>query len=374
MTGQTHKKNLLIYAGGSVFGRLMAADLLERTGARLLLVGPKGDAEAQAARDLDPTGERVRAAHADLEDEAGLRAALDGMDAAVCCVRGFQGMPVSLLEACMERGLAYFDIADSRAYMHRVLARRPAIESSGITAGSGLGILPGLSALMTAYAVAELELEEIARVDVAVYIGSHRARGVGALAAALRCAGRPLARNIHGWSGRTRADFPQPIGRRKVYNFDAPDYDLFPGLFGLRQDRIRVRLGFELDIVNRVLGVLGLMRRVGLRPRYKGLLTTALLGMSAPLRAVGEDSGGVQVTARGISGRPGRHAAIRAGSLSVVARDARLLSVLPCATAVACYLDGDLPTGLLDWRGWIAPEKMWDRLRANGLAVEWKRE
>ena len=79
----------------------------------------------------------------------------------------------------------------------------------------------------------------MARVDVAVYIGSHRARGVGALAAALRCAGQALARDVYGWSGRQRAMFPPPIGKRKVYNFDAPDYDLFPGpCSACRQDRI----------------------------------------------------------------------------------------------------------------------------------------
>jgi len=365
---------ILIYAGGSVFGRLLAADLLAHTSARLILVGPDGAAERAAAQELDADGRRVQAERASLDDEAALRRLLAGMAAAVCCVRGFRGLPPTLIDACLASGVAYFDIADSRDYVHRVVSRRPAIEAAGLTAGAGLGTLPGLSALMTEHAIRSLGLYEIARVDIAVYIGSHRARGVGALAAALRSTGKPLAHNVYGWSGRQRAEFPPPIGKRKVYNFDAPDYDLFPGLFGVRQDRIRVCLGFELDVVNRGLAILGLLRRMGWRWRYRGPLITLLLGLSAPLRAVGEDDGGMLVTVRGIASRPGHHAMIRAGTTGVVTADARLLAVLPCAVAVARWLEGRLPPGLLDWRSWIEPEEMWQALRARGLAVTFAAE
>ncbi len=342
--------------------------------ARLLLVGPQPDAERAAARELDPTGERVRAAHADLADPAGLAHLLVGMDAAVCCLRGFQGVPTTLVEACIAGHVAYFDIADNRRFVGRVLDLRAEIAAAGIAAGTGLGALPGLSALMSEYARTELDLIEVARIDIAFYIGSHRARGVGALAAAVRGTGRPVARHVYGWSGRQRADFPAPIGRRKVYTFDAPDYDLFPALFALPPDRIRVRLGFDRDLVNRALAALGLLRRMGWRWRYKGPLLTLLLGLSAPLRAVSEDDGAIQASVRGIAPRPAQHTVIRAGTLNIVAPDARLLFVLPCALAVAQHLVAPWPPGLLDWRTWIAPAAMWDALRARGLTVTWTRE
>src|SRR5205085_12131499 len=123
---------VLIYAGGSVFGRLLAADLLERTDARLLLVGRDGGPEEAAARDLDPGGRRIRAGRADLKDGPGLRRLLAGMTVAVCCVRGFRGVPASLVDACIAQGVAYFDIADSRGFVRRVLDRRPAIEAAQI--------------------------------------------------------------------------------------------------------------------------------------------------------------------------------------------------------------------------------------------------
>ena len=94
---------VLVYAGGSVFGRLLADDLLAATTARLLLVGPNGGPEREAARDLDPSGERVTAAQAPLDDEAALRALLAGVSAAVLCVRGFRGLPLTLLDACSPR-------------------------------------------------------------------------------------------------------------------------------------------------------------------------------------------------------------------------------------------------------------------------------
>jgi hypothetical protein len=364
----------VIYAGGSVFGRLLAADLLAHTPARLILAGPVPDLERDAAADLDPSGARVRAAAADLEDPASLAGLLRGVTAAVCCVRGFRGVPATLVDACAAAGVAYFDIADNRDFVRRVLQRRSAITAAGITAGTGLGLLPGLSALMSHYGREQLDLTEVARIDISVYIGSHRARGVGALAAALRCAGRPLARHVYGWSGRQRADFPEPIGRRKVYNFDAPDYDVFPTLFPMRADRIRVRLGFDRDLVNRGLAALGIVRRMGWRWRYRGPFITLLLALSAPLRAVSEDDGAIQAEVRGIAPRPGHHAIIRAGVLNIVAPEARLMMVLPCSIAVARYLAGQLTPGggLLDWRTWMPAAEMWDALRARGLAVTWE--
>ena len=363
---------VLLYDGGSVFGQLLAANLLAATAARLILVGPDGRPERAAARALDPSGARVSTAVAGLDDPAALLPLMEGITAAVCCVRGFRDLPATLLDACAARRVAYFDIADTRAYLGRILERRTLIAAQEITVGTGLGIVPGLSALMTSYAIAELALYEVARVDVDLYIGSHRARGVGALAAALRCAGRPLAPNVYGWSGRQRVVFPPSIGLRRLYNFDAPDYDLFPDLFAVRPDRVRVRLGFELDIVNRVLWILGLLRRIGFRWRYRGPLIRGLLAASAPLRAVGEDAGAVQVTVRGIASRPGHHAVIRAGTISIVAADARLLMVLPCALAVTGYLAGNQPPGILDWRTWIAPTDMWAALRAHGMTVAWQ--
>src|SRR5690242_11979731 len=204
MEAESRTPAVLIYDGGSVFGQLLARELLAQTAARLVLVGPEGQREERAAHALDPAGRRVRAGRANLEDAAGLRDLLEGVDAAVCCVRGFRGVPATLVDVCASLGSAYFDIADSRGYVERVLDRRALIAARGITAGTGLGLLPGLSSLMAAHAIAELQLYEVARIDTALFIGSHRPRGMGALTAALRCAGRPLARNVYGWSGRQR--------------------------------------------------------------------------------------------------------------------------------------------------------------------------
>ena len=168
---------ILLYGDGSLFMSLLARELLQHTSARLILAG-RDDARARrAAHALDPDGRRVGSGAASLEDGAALLALLDGVAAVVCCVRSFRGLPATLVDACLARGVAYFDCADSRAYVARVRDRRALIAERGITVGTGLGMTPGISALAVAYAIAELELTEVARIDTAIYVGSRRARG-----------------------------------------------------------------------------------------------------------------------------------------------------------------------------------------------------
>src|SRR3954463_3528623 len=109
MDDERRTPTVLIYDSGSVFGQLLARELLAQTTARLLLVGPEGKREERIARELDPTSGRVRAGLASLEDAAGLHTLLEGVDAAVCCVRGFRGVPATMVDVCAARGIAYFD-------------------------------------------------------------------------------------------------------------------------------------------------------------------------------------------------------------------------------------------------------------------------
>src|SRR4029077_9500528 len=47
---------------------------------------------------------------------------------------------------------------------------------------------------------------------------------------------------------------PPPFGPRTVFNFEAPEYDLFPGLLGVRA--VSVKVGFELRSATRALALL----------------------------------------------------------------------------------------------------------------------
>ncbi len=50
---------------------------------------------------------------------------------------------------------------------------------------------------------------------------------------------------------------PQPFGRRAVFNFDSPEYDLFPALLGVGS--VAVKVGFEFPLANYAFALLALL-------------------------------------------------------------------------------------------------------------------
>src|SRR5205823_11747141 len=108
-----------------------------------------------------------------------------------------------------------------------------------------------------------------------------------------RCAASAIAKS---WTCRP------PFGRRGVFNFQSPEYDLFPELLGAKA--VSVKVGFESR-----LGTYGFAALAKLGLGY-GRRTTALLDL--PCRLVGwyGHSGGVVMTQLFLADGSMRRAAI----------------------------------------------------------------
>src|SRR5207245_5118818 len=95
------------------------------------------------------------------------------------------------------------------------------------------------------------------RARVTLFIGNRNPKGTAAIRSAVGAIGKPIAApqgTLVGFRDREVVPLPEPFGRRAVYNFDSPDYDLFPGLLGVRA--VSVKLGFELRSATRALALL----------------------------------------------------------------------------------------------------------------------
>ena len=53
--------------------------------------------------------------------------------------------------------------------------------------------------------------------------------------------------------------FPPPVGRRRVYNCDVPELELFPSVFGART--VRFSAGLELNLLNHLLSLCAIPSR-----------------------------------------------------------------------------------------------------------------
>ncbi len=80
-----------------------------------------------------------------------------------------------------------------------------------------------------------------------LFIGNHNPKGQAAVRSLVGGLGRPIAApqgTLRGFRDREVVPLPFPFGLRGVFNFDSPEYDLFPALLGVRA--VAVKVGFEL--------------------------------------------------------------------------------------------------------------------------------
>jgi hypothetical protein len=64
-----------------------------------------------------------------------------------------------------------------------------------------------------------------------------------------------------GWGDSQVLEFPPKVGRRRVYNCDVPDLELFPTRYGART--VRFQAGLELGLLNRLVAFSGVLARYG---------------------------------------------------------------------------------------------------------------
>jgi hypothetical protein len=91
---------------------------------------------------------------------------------------------------------------------------------------------------------------------------------------------------LRGFSDGTVVELPAPFGRRRVYTFESPDYDLLPARLGV--SALEVRVGFEMAMA----GVsFSLLSRLG---SHWGDGAAGFLGaVGRPLSGVGHSGGAV---------------------------------------------------------------------------------
>jgi hypothetical protein len=309
----------VVFGGYGTFGAQVARELA-RMGVPLTIAG-RDAAKAEAfARELGPAHRRLAA---DVTQPDSCRAALQQQTVAVNCAGPFGAFGPALLEACLEAGCHYADIADDRAYAARVRSYDTAFRQRNLAAVYGCSSLPGISGAL-ALAARDLGPAMTPRhARVTLFIGNDNPKGRAAIASAVRVLGKPVRAPqgiLTGFGDRAMVPLPPPFGRREVFNFESPEYDLFPGLLGVRS--VAVKFGFELREANLTFALLA-----ALASNY-GDRTVALLERVGRLSRGRGCSGGAVMTELFFA-----DGSIRRASLSSP-RDGQRMAALPCALVV----------------------------------------
>jgi hypothetical protein len=160
-----------------------------------------------------------------------------------------------------------------------------------------------------------------------LFIGNDNAKGEAAIASLLRQLGRPIAApqgSLRAAAGCARVPLPPPLGPRTACDFDGPEHDLLPELLGV--GHVEVKVGFELPLVTRALGLLGRLR-LPAAERTAGWLSR----LGNLTRGLGSSAGAVMAELTWPDGTS-RRAAL------VAKEEGQRLAALPCVLAVEALL------------------------------------
>lgn len=290
------KRKILVLGGYGTLGGQISSMLVKDPAIECIIVG-RDAVRGQAFAHSIGAGFRPL----DEQRSGALAVALQGAFAVVDASGPFQGRSYAVPEACIQQGLHYADVADSRRYVAGISLLDREARAKGSLLVSGAGAIPAAAgALIDSMAD---RFDRIDEIHTAVSVGNRDPRGAAALRAILSYAGSPLSmlerggwRDVYGWSRPQTVRFPAPIGRRRVYLADGPDLDIFPKRYGAHT--VTDRMGMQLKLFNHGLYVLARLKRhkrIADLPRH----ARSLIKASRLFKKQGDAAGGLRVTVRG---------------------------------------------------------------------------
>jgi len=354
-------QTVTVLGGYGVFGGRIAEALARHPGCQIRIAGRDARAGSNFAHRL---GTEFRPC--DLEDPATLRSAIEGSRIVIHTAGPFQGSDYRVARQCLECGAHYLDLADGREFVAGIGALDREARDRDLLVASGVSSTPAItSALIRELAPEFAVLEEI---RIALSPGNQNPRGASTIGAVLTY----LSRKIRyweggrwvwrdGWGDSCRREFPPPVGRRRVYNCDVPDLELFPAEFGART--VRFQAGLELNLLNHLLSMCRWPGWLfGWRPERHARL---FLNLSLMLYPLGSRNGALAVWLRG-QDRAG--APIERRIAIVTDYDGPATPSSPAIILARKLLDGPPPrSGAFPCIGFISYDEIVTHLRPLGV-------
>ncbi len=293
----------------------------------------------------------------DVEDPVSLRAALRPGDVLLDTVGPFQERTTALVEAAIEIGCDLVDIADSRAYVARLLALEPRIAAAGIRVLTACSSVSAISAACVRLS----GIEAPVRVTGCLAPAARYASTPGSGASLLRSVGQPvfvirdgaLTRRT-GWRDTHAFTMPPPIGRTRGYLFETADAVTLPR----RWPSLRT-VDFYVD--SRV-PLLNLYFSLAARSRPVWLLAARMLGLGLRFaRALGSPTGCLAFEVEGPDGRVVRRALI-------AAENGYFTPIAPAVLAARALVEGRFsPRGLIPPDQHVDPQAILAYLASLGI-------
>ena len=290
---------ILLLGASGVFGSRLAERLAPEPGIALTLAGRRRES-------LVMVRDRIGGGAIRILDRDWIEARdLAGYDMVIDAAGPFQNSGTRLVEAALEAGIDYVDLADGREWVVGFAERfDQRARLAGVRLVTGASSIPALSHAVLNELTAGWQ--RIDSIRIGIFPGNRAPRGLSVVEAILSYAGKPFRvfrngewRDDWGWGRLHRTD-AGPAGKRWASACDTPEQELLVTRYRPSASAEFVA-GMELSILHVGLWLLSLPVRGGwirsLRPWSKPLLTVARW-----LLPFGTDKGAMLVEATGIDG------------------------------------------------------------------------
>jgi hypothetical protein len=242
-----------VLGGYGIFGGRIAEALAHDSRCRVRVLGRNPKMGANFAQRI---GAEFRACF--LDDPPTVRSAIDGSFLVIHGAGPFQAADYEVAKLCLEIGAHYIDLADARDFVDGVGVLDTEARRRGLMVASGVSSTPAITSALINELIAEFsQLDEI---HTALSPGNQNPRGASTIGAVLSYLGRTIRVwrdgqwvDRPGWGDCERLTFPPPVGRRRVYNCDVPELELYPSFFEART--VRFSAGLELNLLNHLLSL-----------------------------------------------------------------------------------------------------------------------
>lgn len=242
----THR--VLIIGGRGRIGSSVAQDLATYTQAEITITG-----RDPAGANSPMPAQGVQYLALDLADKEALKKAIGASNLVVHCAGPFYYRDANVLKTCIEGGVNYVDVSDSRGFTRKALEFRKAAEAAGVTAVINTGIFPGVSNSMVRRDVEQLD--EVEEIHLSYVVGGSGGAGVTVMRTTFLGLQSPFDVLLNGkwqpvkpYSEREMVDFPAPYGKTGVYWFDMPEAITLAESFPVKT--VITKFGTSPDIYN----------------------------------------------------------------------------------------------------------------------------
>ncbi len=331
------RERILIVGGYGQVGRYVTLKLLGALPYTIVVAGRSPEKAVGFAKECDNAFEIMKF---DVYDKDAFPKALENTRAVVMCLTPKNN---DFAKCCAQSGVHYIDISPSNDVAQTVKRFNQAAIDSRCTCVLGVGIAPGLSNLL----VKELagHADELHDVRISLLLGVGEQHGEDGVKWLLDNINRNYTVKTAGgeesvapFIKKTKAAFPEPLGKRTAYRFNLADQFIVPQTLGV--DSAVSYFCYDSKFATKFVSILkrlGVFSLLRFKTAYRVMLKSFKLALSL-MRGLhmGTDIYGVQIDAHGIKngGEIPCHIGVKGNNNSLLtAHIAAFVAVKLCAGA-----------------------------------------